>query len=112
MGDVITCTAVLVRSNSPEPADRCDLLYLDCFDGKGLRVIPCSPAGADGDKVTDRPLWRYEERDGRLHLTPSLHATDSGFHTDYHWSCAFEQCPQEVGGYQHFKSINPQSTAP
>lgn len=106
MGDIITCKCVLVLPPAHEP-QRAGRLYLVAADGKGLRIISAAPAGGDATYPGDSPIWRYEIRDGRMHLTPSLLCTDSGFHTDYNWSCDFETCPPEVSGYDRFKALNP-----
>lgn len=105
MGDLVTCKCVLVKRDSG------DTLYLvvpPCFN---LRMIPCVTKGSkngDCDSLpASRPAWEYEEKDGKLHLAPSLLATDTGFHTDYNWSCDYEVCPEGSEGYEYFNSLNP-----
>jgi hypothetical protein len=54
----------------------------------------------------DRPRWEYRENDGKLIVTPSLLATDTGFHTDYQWECAYEVKPDGVSMPEYFDAIN------
>jgi hypothetical protein len=100
MGDVVKCRAALSRATDDRRADHLFLVLPDLRP----RILACRPKGTP--QREERPEWEYEERDGQLHLTPSLLATDTGFHTDYHWSCAFDLCPDGVGMYEHFYAIN------
>lgn len=98
MGDLVACKAVLVRNVD---RSRGDHLYLAVPPDNHLRIIPCAPKGLK----TDERQWEYEEIDGRLHLTPSLLATDTGFHTDYNWSCDFVSIDDD-SGYRKFFELN------
>lgn len=107
MSDIVTCKCVLVTRESvgrftDEYADRL-CMRIDQKDS-GFRDIPCYKKGRPKPET---PGWEYEIRDGRVHLTPSLNCTDSGFHTDYAWSVAYEECPQGVDWMTHFFAINP-----
>lgn len=95
MGDLVTCIAVLHKGES---------LYLVCSPDFHLRILPCRIKGEAKIKI---PEWEYEERGGRLHLTPSLLCLDTKFHTDYNWDCAFARCPEDQGAYEYFYSLNP-----
>lgn len=101
MGDLVECKCVL-RKVAPEGADR---LYLAVPPDLHLRIIPCRPKGTP--KRGNGAEWEYEEKDGRLHLTPSLRCLDTGFHTDYNWHCAYEVCA-EGDGYDRFYEFNPE----
>ena len=103
MSDKVTCKAVLVVANS---ANASDYIYLECAPDFKLRVIPCRPKGQE--KRTEGPEWEYTVEGDRLHVTPSLLCMDTQFHTAYNWDVAFEQCPQETSGYEHFYTLNPE----
>lgn len=104
MGDVITRKCVLDLA-----ADRTRSDYLAIIlspDGySDFRYIPCRPKG-EPRKAGGAPEWEYEIRDGRLHLTPSLLCTDTGFHTDFNWSVAFELRPEGIDAFAHCQAIN------
>lgn len=102
MNNVVTCVAVLALAVD---RSRADSIYLAVPPDWHLRVLPCRPKGQP--RKGDGPEWEYEEKDGRLHLTPSMLATDTQFHTDYHWSCAYIVKPEGVEGYDFFYSQNP-----
>lgn len=70
------------------------------------RDIPCRPKGLPR-RAGGAPEWEYEERDGRLFLTPSLHCTDTGFHTAFDWSVEYEILPAGIGVMDHLFAINP-----
>jgi hypothetical protein len=101
MADTVDCKCVLKIGR-----EGADLLYLVAKPDFNLRILPCRPKGQT--QREKRPEWEYEEKDGRLHVTPSLLATDTGFHTAFNWSCDYVACPDGVGGYDHFYSINPE----
>ena len=100
MGDLVKCKAVLSKMSQGA-----DLLFLAIPPDFRPRIIPCRPKGTP--QREGRPEWEYEERDARLHLTPSLMATDTGFHTDFNWSCDYVLCPNNGGRYEHFYAVNP-----
>lgn len=101
MSDEVTCTAVLKRSVDPT---RMDSLYLACPPDWKLRILDCRPKGLPR---VGRPEWQYEKRDGKLHLTPSLHCVDTGFHTAGAWSCAYVEVKKLA--YEKFLKLNPQA---
>lgn len=104
MGDLVTCRCVLNTHNNGKEA-----LYLAVRPDFGLRIIPVRPKGTP--KTEWRSEWEYEEKDGRLHLTPSLLCTDTQFHTDYNWSCDFERLTAN-SGYEKFIELNPEIKLP
>jgi len=92
MGDVITTKAVLAKSVD---SSRLDYLYLFTprdIDRRCPFGIACEPKGETRERMGTRQVWQYEERDGRLHVTPSLLCTDNGFHTDFNWSVDYVVC--------------------
>lgn len=99
MGDLVTCKTVLKRSPDDHLSDR---LYLAVPPDNELLAIPCWPKG-----TPQRGPLEYEETDGRLQVTPSVFASDTGFHTDNPWSCDYELCPPHVQAYDHFYALNP-----
>lgn len=108
MGDLVQCKAVL--SKSPEKSAN-DLLYLAVPPDYRARILPCRPKG-EPRRTEGRPEWEYEERDGKLHVRPSMLATDTNFHTDYDWVCDYEVRPEGVGMSEHFEAINPDYPKP
>ena len=103
MGDVVTCKAVLKKAVDPT---RPDFLFLSPAH-QDYRDLPCHEKGKPKGGT---PEWEYEIRGDRLHITPSMHCTDTGFHTDFHWSVAFELKPEGVDAMTHFFAINPDRT--
>jgi hypothetical protein len=99
MGDEVTCKCVLGRYTTGG-----EYLMLVCSPDFHFRIIPLRPKG---DGRTQTPEWEYEERDGRLHLTPSLLCTDTGFHTGYNWSADFERAADGVDCMERFYELNP-----
>ncbi len=107
MSDIVTCKAVLVpRENSGRFTDEFPDRLCMVIEEKdsGWRNIPVYKKGR---MKPETPAWEYEERDGRLHLTPSLFCTDSGFHTASQWDVAFSVCPKDGDGFDHFFTVNP-----
>jgi hypothetical protein len=100
MGDIVTCSCVLNTHNNGKES-----LYLAVRPDFGLRIISLRKKG-EPKQEERRPEWEYEEKDGKLHLTPSLHCTDTGFHTDYNWSCDYERLTAN-SGYEKFIEMNP-----
>ena len=107
MGDLVSCKSVLAKNVDPS---REDYLYLCVPPDWRMRIIPCRPKGEP--RRTTSAEWEYEEKDGRLHLTPSLLCTDTQFHTEYHWQTDYEVKPDGVGGYDRFYAINPNIPSP
>lgn len=103
MGDAFTCKASLMKSVDPT---RPDYLFLSPKH-RDYRNIPCKPKGRIIAAEFDKSLWTYEERDGKLFISPSLLCCDTGFHTDYNWSVEFEICPPGTDSMTHFFQINP-----
>ena len=101
MGDTVTCMAVLQKSVDP---DRNGSLYL-VTGPEGLRILPCHPEGRA--RHGNDAQWNYREDDETLHVHPSLLATDTGFHTDYNWTCQFKECPPGESAYDLFMQLNP-----
>jgi len=100
MGDVITCKCILsLRPGRSE-------LYVGPTDGKGLRVIDVRPKGTPKDPEAGRPSWEYEEKGGRLHIHPSLHCLDTGFHTAGDWDVDYVTMT-EGDPYERFFELNP-----
>lgn len=102
MGDIVHCRCVL-KLNVDRTRD--DSLFLCVPPDWKARIIPCRPKGQT--RRTNGPEWEYEEKDGRLHLTPSLLCTDTKFHTDFNWNVEYEICPANTSFYDHFYAINP-----
>lgn len=111
MGDIITCVCVLKKSKDRSRPDHLALGTKASEDDSGYREIPCRPRGAKVDNE-GKAIWDYEEKDGRLHLTPSLLCLMTGFHTDYHWSVAYEVCPDHLDQMYRFTEINPEYDPP
>lgn len=104
MSDIVTCKAVLSRSVDPT---RPDYLHLVTAPND-YRAIPCKPKGRQLAAKYGRPSWQYEERGGRLHITPSLLCTNSGFHTAGNWDVAFAECPEDRRPHDFFFELNPE----
>ena len=102
MGDIVTCTAILAKSKDSTKPDR---LWVSCPTPEYLRILNCRPSGTP--VRGERP--EYEERDGRLHLQPSLLCSDTGFHTEYNWSVAYAQ--PESDQYDRFFELNPRTAS-
>ncbi len=105
MGDKVTCKAALKKSVDPT---RPDYLYLEA---NGIRVLPCRPKG-ESRRNNGAPEWEYVEAGDCLVITPSMLCTVSGFHTDFQWTVEAEVCPEAIGGYEHFMSLNPSLDQP
>jgi len=103
MDDIVFCKCALSKSVDPTRPD-----YLGLKADDQYVCIPCKPKGRIMETDNEKP-WEYEERDGRLFLTPSLLVKGSGsdFHTSKLWNVAYEVCPDGVDCYNHFKAINP-----
>ena len=99
MSDIVTCKAVLRKSSKPGVADELFLF------ATGIRIISCHPKGTPASGY--RPEWEYEERDGRLYITPSLLCRDTNFHTAFNWDVAYELCPEGDSHYELFYELNP-----
>lgn len=109
MGDVVSCKCVLKLNGlegAPGTADSLAFV-LPSGQGRDWHRIACYEAGKP-EPSCGHPVWKYEKRDGRLHLTPSLLVTTTQFHTDYNWSVDFEECPAGVNEFDYFFSINPE----
>lgn len=108
MPDVISTKASLWIPADPVKSSR----LLVSFGGwNGLAGIPIK---RKGQTVIDDPesnCWEYEERAGRLHITPSLLTEQREgrpqFHTAFAWDVAFERCPAHEIHYEHFMQLNP-----
>lgn len=107
MSDIVHCIASLkTRESQGRFGDEhCDYLcmYIPEKD-TGWRNIPVYKKGRP---KPERVAWEYEERDGRLYLTPSLFCTDSQFHTSFAWDVAFSVCPDDRNGIEHVLALNP-----
>lgn len=98
VSDEVTCTAVLQRN-----AGIGDTLYLAVPPDWRLRVLPCREKGRP---KMSTPEWEWERLpDGRLQVTPSLLATDTGFHTAGVWQCKYVEVA--LNGYTRFQAENP-----
>ena len=104
MGDVVTGKCVLEKNVDPARED-----YLAFLIGKDWHYLPCY---ARGKPKLGTPSWEYEEREGRLYLTPSLLDTVTKFHTDYAWNVAYEVKPAGVNAFDFFFQINPELSPP
>lgn len=108
MGDLITVRCVLKRQGYKGIEGKCDgLAFVNpAQHDNPWHWIPCRELG--------QPIlpglhaqWEYEVRGDRLHFTPSLLDTSDQFHTDYNWSVAFSECPDEKNPHDFFFEVNP-----
>lgn len=110
MGDLITATCVLKRGGFEGPRATADclsfVLLREARQNPDWHAIACHAKGTP-EPDCGHPVWQYEVRDGRLHLTPSLLDQSTGFHTDYHWSVAFAECPDGRDPFTVFFELNP-----
>lgn len=104
MSAVVKCKAVLSKSIDGRSADR---LFVAVPPDYRPRILPCRPKGTL--QREQRPEWEYEERpSGKLRVSPSLLATDTGFHTGNPWDCDYEVCPHDASQFDVFYAINPE----
>jgi len=111
MGDVIRCKVVLVRGGYEAPGGKCDALAFVLPRPSGRNDwhwIACHEKGK-ATAIT-HPEWECEVRGKRLHLTPSLLDTITGFHTAFNWDVEFVVKPEGVGAHEYFFAINPEVT--
>jgi hypothetical protein len=110
MGDLITLQCVLKKSVDPSRPDRLAVGTKQTEHDNGYREISCKPKGSTmvSKDYDEKHIWEYEEKDGRLHLTPSLLCTITGFHTDFYWDVAFVLCPPEGDVMLLFMALHPQ----
>lgn len=112
MGDVVTgkCVIGRVEAYSGEWKSECLL-----FRVRGeFHLIYMRPKGTPVNEGAGRPQWEYEERDGRLHLQPSLLVTagpNKGFHTDYNWNVDFVRPRKRQNPHKLFHKLNPSPNA-
>ena len=97
MSDTVTSICVLNRSKEGE------ILILALTDGT---VTHIAVHEAGGDPKSRDPEWTYEEKDGKLHLSPSLLCEGHNFHTAANWIVVFERHDGD-NPWDKFYRLNP-----